>query len=349
MISGLTATLLFSTATGAILSSNAESTPTVNPGSRADASAYQPTSPKPRSSTVVKMGEQQTPNAPTPEVIAEIQPHEQSGRKAATVYIRNIPVLTFVGPQQNTSNAVKLGEVQTDNPTDNPKVAKLTVGSDNTRTEATTETRQHSQNSSDPIARATAIAAKLNQLHRDGLDANAITVKWKSEERYVIEANKRQIVAIDANTVLPGKTQGSEQDALQITNRLRRLVGNAKPLREVQNKPKDPDSQEIALGPVRVRLSGLASWYGPGFHGNTAASGEVFDENAMTAAHKSLPFGTRVKVTNKDNGRSVIVRINDRGPYSGDRIIDLSAGAADVIGLTNSGVAPVSVDVLGSR
>jgi rare lipoprotein A len=345
LISGLTATLLFSTATGVILSSDAGSTPAVNPGSQADSSAYQPTSPKPRSSTVVKMGEQQTPNAPKQEVIAEIHSHEQSGRKAATVYIRNIPVLTFVGPQRNSSDAVKLGEVQTDN----PQVAKLKVGSDNTRAEATTETRQHSQNSSDPIARATAIAAKLNQLHRDGLDANAITVKWKSEERYVVEANKRQIVSIDANTLLPGKTQGSEQDALQITNRLRRLVGNAKPLREVQNKPKAPDSQEIALGPIRVRLSGMASWYGPGFHGNTAASGEIFDENAMTAAHKSLPFGTRVKVTNKDNGRSVIVRINDRGPYSGGRIIDLSAGAADVIGLTNSGVAPVSVDVIGSR
>jgi rare lipoprotein A (peptidoglycan hydrolase) len=93
--------------------------------------------------------------------------------------------------------------------------------------------------------------------------------------------------------------------------------------------------------------SGMASWYGGGFHGRKTASGERFNMNALTAAHRSLPFGTRVLVTNTRNGRSVEVRINDRGPFVGGRVIDLSRAAASQIGLTASGVAPVRLAVLG--
>lgn len=91
---------------------------------------------------------------------------------------------------------------------------------------------------------------------------------------------------------------------------------------------------------------GLASWYGGKFHGRQTASGEVFDTNELTAAHKTLPFHSIVKVTNTLNDKSVVVRINDRGPYVDDRIIDLSRAAADVIGLTAVGVAPVVLEVL---
>ena len=93
--------------------------------------------------------------------------------------------------------------------------------------------------------------------------------------------------------------------------------------------------------------SGMASWYGGGFHGRKTASGERYNMNALTAAHRSLPFGTRVLVTNARNGRSVEVRINDRGPFVGGRVIDLSRAAASAIGLTASGVAPVRIAVLG--
>lgn len=93
-------------------------------------------------------------------------------------------------------------------------------------------------------------------------------------------------------------------------------------------------------------LSGVASWYGPGFHGRTTANGEQYDMNDMTAAHKSLKFGTRVKVTNETNGKSVVVRINDRGPYVGSRIIDLSKSAAQTIDMIGSGTASVTVEVL---
>jgi rare lipoprotein A len=79
--------------------------------------------------------------------------------------------------------------------------------------------------------------------------------------------------------------------------------------------------------------SGVASWYGPGFHGKKTASGERFNTGSYTAAHRSLPFGTRVKVTNVRNGKSVVVRINDRGPFAHGRIIDLSKASANAIGM----------------
>ena len=90
--------------------------------------------------------------------------------------------------------------------------------------------------------------------------------------------------------------------------------------------------------------SGMASYY---WEPQALASGGRFNPNAMTAAHKTLPFGTKVRVTNRNNGRSVVVTINDRGPYVGGRIIDLSKAAASAVGMTASGVAPVSVAILG--
>jgi len=98
-------------------------------------------------------------------------------------------------------------------------------------------------------------------------------------------------------------------------------------------------SAEAAAAP----LKGVASWYKSG---KRTANGEPFKPMGMTAAHRSLPFGTKVRVTHSKSGRSVVVRINDRGPFIGGRIIDLSLGAAQVIGLTVAGVAKVEVDVL---
>ena len=94
-------------------------------------------------------------------------------------------------------------------------------------------------------------------------------------------------------------------------------------------------------------ISGRASWYGHKFHGRRTANGEIFDSNALTAAHPSLPFGTKVRVTNLRNGHSVIVRINDRGPFVKGRIIDVSAAAARVLNMVNSGTARVQLDILG--
>ncbi len=92
--------------------------------------------------------------------------------------------------------------------------------------------------------------------------------------------------------------------------------------------------------------TGSASWYGPGFHGKKTANGEIFNMHAMTAAHKTLPLETRVQVTNLSNGRKVIVRINDRGPFHGGRIIDLSKAAAKKLNIIKHGHAKVHIKVI---
>lgn len=94
------------------------------------------------------------------------------------------------------------------------------------------------------------------------------------------------------------------------------------------------------------RERGFASWYGKKFHGRQTANGEVYDMYAMTAAHKTLPFGTMVEVVNRDTGRSTVVRINDRGPFKRGRIIDLSYSAAEDIGMLGPGTARVEIRVV---
>lgn len=91
---------------------------------------------------------------------------------------------------------------------------------------------------------------------------------------------------------------------------------------------------------------GLASWYGPGFQSHETASGERYNMYKLTAAHKTLPLSSVVQVTNLSNGRSVVVRVNDRGPFVGNRLIDLSYAAAKQIGMVNQGVARVSIKAL---
>jgi rare lipoprotein A len=90
--------------------------------------------------------------------------------------------------------------------------------------------------------------------------------------------------------------------------------------------------------------TGLASWYGPRFHGKRTASGEVFNQNDFTAAHRTLPWGSKVKITNVANGKSVEVRINDRGPFGKGRIIDVSRAAARALGIVGSGITTVRIE-----
>lgn len=92
--------------------------------------------------------------------------------------------------------------------------------------------------------------------------------------------------------------------------------------------------------------TGMASWYGNPFHGRQTASGEVYDMDRMTAAHQTLPFGTRVRVENLDNGSTVVVRINDRGPFVKGRILDVSRRAARELGMIGPGTARVRITVL---
>jgi rare lipoprotein A len=103
-----------------------------------------------------------------------------------------------------------------------------------------------------------------------------------------------------------------------------------------------------AARPVPMQ-TGMASWYGPGFHGKRTATGEIYDQNELTAAHQTLPLGTRVVVTNLQNARQVEVRINDRGPFVKDRAIDLSYAAARTLGMIGPGTVPVRIEVLGDQ
>jgi rare lipoprotein A len=105
--------------------------------------------------------------------------------------------------------------------------------------------------------------------------------------------------------------------------------------------------------PVEARpgavQTGTASWYGPGFHGKRTSNGEIYDQYELTAAHQTLPLGTRVAVTNLQNGRQVEVRINDRGPFVKGRAIDLSYAAARSMGMIGPGTVPVRIEVLGDQ
>jgi rare lipoprotein A len=237
------------------------------------------------------------------EAIATSFSHKISNQPAVTVYLRKIPIVTFLGDSK-----------------------------------------------SDPSAPATALMAKLNQLNQAGFDANLIRVKWdQTAKKPVITADKDVLLEISSATILPKTTSDPAEDALQITNLIRRQLGNVTALTEVEGKPKAAIAVQPvpdAVGSLQSLGGGMASWYGPGFDGNLTASGSTFNRYALTAAHPSLPFGSRVRVTNLDNGRSVVVEINDRGPYAEGRVIDLSEGAADMIGLTASGVAPVQLDLV---
>jgi len=124
--------------------------------------------------------------------------------------------------------------------------------------------------------------------------------------------------------------------------------------RKVEHTEKAEGSQDLVKDKVTVKKKddgqpmveqvGEASFYGPGFHGKKTANGETFDQNEKTAAHPTLPLGTKATVTNLDNGTSVDVTINDRGPYVKGRDIDLSKGAAKELGMTKDGVAPVKIE-----
>lgn len=105
-------------------------------------------------------------------------------------------------------------------------------------------------------------------------------------------------------------------------------------------------SAHIALAQLIEKNEGKASYYGTKFHGKLTANGEIFNMNELTAAHPKLPFNTMVRVINKQNNKSVIVRINDRGPFTKNRIIDLSKAAAEKLGMVERGTATVVLEVL---
>jgi|688.fasta_scaffold20735_9 rare lipoprotein A len=166
------------------------------------------------------------------------------------------------------------------------------------------------------------------------------------------------VVLLSGSAMLPGLAESGRAASLNsqpdpstaIDLAIREADGSVE-----QDQPDQP-LMPVPVAPVpdtapRVMAvkKGQASWYGPGFYGGRTANGERLKRDTLTAAHPHLPFGTRVRVTNLWNGRSAVVRINDRGPFHGGRVIDLAHGAANALGLISSGVADVKLEVLESR
>lgn len=125
---------------------------------------------------------------------------------------------------------------------------------------------------------------------------------------------------------------------------VRDITASRKPVVVEEDSLMDRMNMLAAQTVRRFNQSGLASWYGRQFNGRPTASGERFDMHAMTAAHRSLPLNCYIRVTNQDNGKSVIVKVNDRGPFHGNRILDLSYAAAKQIGIMNRGVGNVTIE-----
>ncbi|MBE9108878.1 septal ring lytic transglycosylase RlpA family protein [Nodosilinea sp. LEGE 07298] len=279
-----------------------------------DPSTFEPAEPaEPESALLIQPSDEASQTLDT----ATVFPHALDARQAATVYIRSIPVITLIG-----------GELET-----------LSAGNGAVATPPDAQ---------EPLRQASGIVARLQTLAADG-DANAIEARWEDEsEAFVVAWGDETLLTVNDKVILPDTTANPGEDALQMANRLRRLLGDAPPLARVEGLP-EPAVEVNRVGVVASSLTGMASWYGPGFHGRRSASGEVFDQNALTAAHRTLPFGTQVRVTNLSTGQSVVVRINDRGPFGHGRVIDLSAAAAGQIGLRASGVGRVQVDVLSTQ
>lgn len=177
----------------------------------------------------------------------------------------------------------------------------------------------------------------------------ALAASTESRERTLWTLDKTMTVG---STAQSSQAQDLEATAVTITNRVRSRFGLA-PIASVEKlnpiASAGKAAKKVAMS-VLNSFQGGASWYGgngDGFHGRRTASGVTFNTYSMMAAHKSLPFGTRVRVTNVSNGKQVIVKILDRGPYIGGRVIDLSKAAAQLLGMMNTGVARVRVDVLG--
>lgn len=165
--------------------------------------------------------------------------------------------------------------------------------------------------------------------------------------------------ANSAGSTQAAKTAGTTPLALSITETAgsRTKVETVPARIEVAVASKDDDEDDsiinrlssVASQAVRkFSQTGLASWYGRQFHGRKTANGDQFDMYAMTAAHRSLPLNCYIRVTNQDNGKSVVVKVNDRGPFHGNRVLDLSYAAASQLGITQKGVGNVTIERIES-
>lgn len=219
----------------------------------------------------------------------------------------------------------------------NDKVAYVTVNDE----KVITIKSDSNSDGVNPLKETKELAKNLNKLiYNKKLRADKILPGIRNN-KFIIKSDKDTIFTVGKNLAEAQKTNESDL-TLKLTNTLRVALG-ANPINYLNYKASrstesySPNSQ-----------FGYASWYGPGFNGRPTSSGEIFNQNGLTAAHRTLPLGTPILVTNLDTGRSVIVKVNDRGPFADThkRVIDLSYGAFKKIAPITSGVARIKIDVL---
>ena len=239
---------------------------------------------------------------------ASLYAHELRGQEAATVYLKGLPLLTF------------------------------------TTSSGSSET---------PTDMATRFTDRINQLAAG--DPDSYEIGLTSGDRFAVTVDSDVVLDVDETVESVFRFRDRSATATLVANQMRQVLQGASPLDAsdavvVARASSDyfgaADYSGAATDSVASTQRGLASWYGPGFAGRLSANGEIFNPEHMTAAHKYLPFNTMVEVVNLITGSSVVVRINDRGPFVGERIIDLSAAAARSIGLMQSGVGPVEIRIL---
>lgn len=196
-------------------------------------------------------------------------------------------------------------------------------------------------NGSVSLDRASRISATINKIRWDRIPATAIRVSYNGKSYRITAGRSTEVVTIDRTIRVSQSNKVSEKaTALLVANRLRRYFGNAPILSEVDG----PAVASQNSGAVVSVIQGVASWYTEP-RGETA-SGMILRSDSMIAAHKSLPFGTRLRVTNMANGKQVDVKVMDRGPYIRGRVLDLSERAASLLGMMTTGIANVRIEIV---
>ncbi len=189
--------------------------------------------------------------------------------------------------------------------------------------------------------RVKVIADKLNSLLVTNSDSELNIEPAMLGKQAVVRVGDQVLATVDAQSVKTAQSTAAKLTFAWV-NRFRQALGSQTLLtKDYPQFNETADENYVTTGRTQV---GEASWYGPGFHGRRTASGTRYDMYGKTAAHRTLPFGTLVRVTNQRNQKSCVVKITDRGPYAHGRIIDLSKGAAGAIGM--SGVAPVKLEIV---
>jgi rare lipoprotein A len=261
----------------------------------------------------LKVGQPQQPKATAELPPATLYAYRMDGKEVSTVYLRDLPVISFV---------------------EHPDMEE-------------------------PLLRASALVAQLNQLAQGYAGNQTITLDWVDPNpgktpgiqasadstlqpplHYAIKVNQQELLRVNEGVLLVGNEDELVDAALLATNRLRRLLLDAPPIQPPALPEQLRQQSVTAFNPnwtpvLGKEQEGYASWYS--LHKT---------RHQLTAAHRTLPFGTQVRVTNLDNGRTAVVKINDRGPFIPGRVIDVSVAAAQALGMIQAGVARVRVEVV---